>query len=153
MAEQRAALIELGCPLGQGHYFARALPAERHRPDLLAAASLVPAHSRLRRRRQPLCRATIVAGAMASAPQAATSYQLHADRARSVVAVLTAAVRLVWSRHGRSRTEQLGGLLRVRGARASLLELLLVSAPARDRSWRRPGVAAVGGRSGRATAT
>jgi EAL domain-containing protein (putative c-di-GMP-specific phosphodiesterase class I) len=28
MAEQRAALIELGCQLGQGHHFARAVPAE-----------------------------------------------------------------------------------------------------------------------------
>ena len=26
MAEQRAALLELGCGLGQGHYFAPALP-------------------------------------------------------------------------------------------------------------------------------
>jgi EAL domain-containing protein (putative c-di-GMP-specific phosphodiesterase class I) len=28
LAEQRAALVELGCELGQGHYFAPAMPAE-----------------------------------------------------------------------------------------------------------------------------
>ncbi|HEX2218770.1 MAG TPA: EAL domain-containing protein, partial [Gemmatimonadales bacterium] len=42
MAEQRAALIELGCPLGQGHYFSRALPAEAIDRILCARRSLVP---------------------------------------------------------------------------------------------------------------
>ncbi len=45
MAEQRAALIELGCPLGQGHYFARALPPEAVERLLASRRSLVPAHS------------------------------------------------------------------------------------------------------------
>jgi diguanylate cyclase (GGDEF)-like protein/PAS domain S-box-containing protein len=44
MAEQRAALIELGCPLGQGHYFARALPAEAVERMLAGRRSLVPHH-------------------------------------------------------------------------------------------------------------
>jgi diguanylate cyclase (GGDEF)-like protein/PAS domain S-box-containing protein len=42
MAEQRAALIELGCPLGQGHYFARALPAEAVERMLAGRRSLIP---------------------------------------------------------------------------------------------------------------
>jgi diguanylate cyclase len=45
MAEQRAALIELGCPLGQGHYFARALPPEGVERMLAARRSLVPSHA------------------------------------------------------------------------------------------------------------
>jgi EAL domain-containing protein (putative c-di-GMP-specific phosphodiesterase class I) len=44
MAEQRAALIELGCPLGQGHYFARALPAEAVERMLAGRRSLIPHH-------------------------------------------------------------------------------------------------------------
>jgi diguanylate cyclase (GGDEF)-like protein/PAS domain S-box-containing protein len=44
MAEQRAALIELGCPLGQGHYFARALPAEAVERMLAGRRSLIPPH-------------------------------------------------------------------------------------------------------------
>jgi diguanylate cyclase (GGDEF)-like protein/PAS domain S-box-containing protein len=44
MAEQRAALIELGCPLGQGHYFSRALPAETVGRMLASRRSLVPPH-------------------------------------------------------------------------------------------------------------
>ena len=44
MAEQRAALIELGCPLGQGHYFSRALPAEAIERLLAGRRSLVPPH-------------------------------------------------------------------------------------------------------------
>jgi diguanylate cyclase (GGDEF)-like protein/PAS domain S-box-containing protein len=45
MAEQRAALIELGCPLGQGHYFARAVPAEAIDRMLAGRRSLVPQHA------------------------------------------------------------------------------------------------------------
>jgi EAL domain-containing protein (putative c-di-GMP-specific phosphodiesterase class I) len=45
MAEQRAALIELGCPLGQGHYFSRALPAEAIDRILAGRRSLVPPHA------------------------------------------------------------------------------------------------------------
>jgi diguanylate cyclase (GGDEF)-like protein/PAS domain S-box-containing protein len=45
MAEQRAALIELGCPLGQGHYFSRALPAEGIDRILATRRSLVPPHA------------------------------------------------------------------------------------------------------------
>ena len=44
MAEQRAALIELGCPLGQGHYFSRAVPAEAIDRMLAGRRSLVPPH-------------------------------------------------------------------------------------------------------------
>jgi predicted signal transduction protein with EAL and GGDEF domain len=44
MAEQRAALLELGCQLGQGHYFSRALPAESVDRLLAGRRSLVPAH-------------------------------------------------------------------------------------------------------------
>ncbi len=44
MAEQRGALIELGCPLGQGHYFSRALPAEAIDRMLASRRSLVPQH-------------------------------------------------------------------------------------------------------------
>ena len=44
MAEQRAALIELGCPLGQGHYFSRALPAESIERMLSGRRSLTPPH-------------------------------------------------------------------------------------------------------------
>ena len=44
MAEQRAALIELGCPLGQGHYFSRAMPAEGIERLLAGRRSLVPPH-------------------------------------------------------------------------------------------------------------
>ena len=47
MAEQRAALIELGCPLGQGHYFSRALPAEGIDRILAARRPLVPPHAHL----------------------------------------------------------------------------------------------------------
>jgi diguanylate cyclase (GGDEF)-like protein/PAS domain S-box-containing protein len=46
MAEQRAALIELGCPLGQGHYFARAVTAEAVDRMLAGRHSLVPQHAR-----------------------------------------------------------------------------------------------------------
>jgi diguanylate cyclase (GGDEF)-like protein/PAS domain S-box-containing protein len=42
MAEQRAALIELGCNLGQGHYFSRALPAEAIERMLAGRRSLIP---------------------------------------------------------------------------------------------------------------
>jgi EAL domain-containing protein (putative c-di-GMP-specific phosphodiesterase class I) len=42
MAEQRAALIELGCPLGQGHFFSRALPAEGIDRLLAGRRLLVP---------------------------------------------------------------------------------------------------------------
>ncbi len=42
IAEQRMALIELGCPLGQGHYFARALPAEAIDRMLAGRRSLIP---------------------------------------------------------------------------------------------------------------
>jgi diguanylate cyclase (GGDEF)-like protein/PAS domain S-box-containing protein len=45
MAEQRATLLELGCPLGQGHYFARALPAESIDRILAGRRSLIPHHS------------------------------------------------------------------------------------------------------------
>ncbi len=44
MTEQRAALIELGCPLGQGHYFSRAVPAEAIERMLAGRRSLVPPH-------------------------------------------------------------------------------------------------------------
>ena len=44
MAEQRGALIELGCPLGQGHYFSRAVPAEAIERMLASRRSLVPQH-------------------------------------------------------------------------------------------------------------
>ena len=44
MAEQRAALIELGCPLGQGHHFSRAVPAEAIERMLAGRRSLVPQH-------------------------------------------------------------------------------------------------------------
>ena len=47
MAEQRAALIELGCPLGQGHYFSRALPADGIDRILAARRPLVPPHAHL----------------------------------------------------------------------------------------------------------
>ena len=47
MAEQRAALIELGCPLGQGHYFSRALPADGIDRILAARRPLVPPHVHL----------------------------------------------------------------------------------------------------------
>jgi EAL domain-containing protein (putative c-di-GMP-specific phosphodiesterase class I) len=47
MAEQRAALIELGCPLGQGHYFSRAMPAEGIDRILAARKALVPPHAHL----------------------------------------------------------------------------------------------------------
>jgi EAL domain-containing protein (putative c-di-GMP-specific phosphodiesterase class I) len=42
IAEQRATLIELGCPLGQGHHFARALPAEAIDRMLAGRRSLIP---------------------------------------------------------------------------------------------------------------
>jgi diguanylate cyclase (GGDEF)-like protein/PAS domain S-box-containing protein len=42
IAEQRVALIELGCPLGQGHHFARALPAEAIDRMLAGRRSLIP---------------------------------------------------------------------------------------------------------------
>jgi diguanylate cyclase (GGDEF)-like protein/PAS domain S-box-containing protein len=42
MAEQRAALIELGCTLGQGHHFSRALPAEAVERMLAGRRSLIP---------------------------------------------------------------------------------------------------------------
>ncbi|HWB40766.1 MAG TPA: EAL domain-containing protein [Gemmatimonadales bacterium] len=42
MAEQRAALIELGCTLGQGHHFSRALPAEAIERMLAGRRSLIP---------------------------------------------------------------------------------------------------------------
>ena len=45
MAEQRAALIELGCPLGQGHHFSRALPAEAIDRMLTGRRSLTPHHT------------------------------------------------------------------------------------------------------------
>jgi diguanylate cyclase (GGDEF)-like protein/PAS domain S-box-containing protein len=45
MAEQRAALIGLGCTLGQGHHFSRALPAEGIDRLLAARRSLIPHHS------------------------------------------------------------------------------------------------------------
>jgi EAL domain-containing protein (putative c-di-GMP-specific phosphodiesterase class I) len=45
MAEQRAALIELGCPLGQGHFFSRALPSEGIDRILTGRRSLIPPHS------------------------------------------------------------------------------------------------------------
>jgi EAL domain-containing protein (putative c-di-GMP-specific phosphodiesterase class I) len=41
LAEQRAALVELGCELGQGHYFAPALPAEALHALLAAPARAV----------------------------------------------------------------------------------------------------------------
>jgi diguanylate cyclase (GGDEF)-like protein/PAS domain S-box-containing protein len=44
MAEQRAALIELGCSLGQGHHFSRALPAEAMDRMLATRRSLIPHH-------------------------------------------------------------------------------------------------------------
>jgi diguanylate cyclase (GGDEF)-like protein/PAS domain S-box-containing protein len=44
MAEQRVALIELGCPLGQGHHFSRAVPAEAIERMLASRRSLVPQH-------------------------------------------------------------------------------------------------------------
>ena len=44
MAEQRAALIELGCPLGQGHHFSRAVTAEAIERLLAGRRSLVPPH-------------------------------------------------------------------------------------------------------------
>jgi diguanylate cyclase (GGDEF)-like protein/PAS domain S-box-containing protein len=44
MAEQRAALIELGCPLGQGHHFSRAVPAEGIERLLAGRRSLIPRH-------------------------------------------------------------------------------------------------------------
>ena len=44
MAEQRAALIELGCSLGQGHYFSRALPAEAIERILSGRRSLAQPH-------------------------------------------------------------------------------------------------------------
>jgi EAL domain-containing protein (putative c-di-GMP-specific phosphodiesterase class I) len=44
MAEQRVALIGLGCPLGQGHYFSRALPAEGIDRILAGRRSLVTPH-------------------------------------------------------------------------------------------------------------
>jgi EAL domain-containing protein (putative c-di-GMP-specific phosphodiesterase class I) len=47
MAEQRAALIELGCPLGQGHYFSRALPADGIDRILASRRPLVPSHAHL----------------------------------------------------------------------------------------------------------
>ncbi|MBA3316915.1 MAG: EAL domain-containing protein, partial [Gemmatimonadales bacterium] len=47
MAEQRAALIELGCPLGQGHHFSRALPAEAVDRLLASRRSVVPQHLHL----------------------------------------------------------------------------------------------------------
>jgi EAL domain-containing protein (putative c-di-GMP-specific phosphodiesterase class I) len=45
MAEQRAALIDLGCPLGQGHHFSRAVPAEAIERMLAGRRSLVPPHA------------------------------------------------------------------------------------------------------------
>ena len=42
-----AALIELGCPLGQGHYFSRALPADGIDRILAARRPLVPPHVHL----------------------------------------------------------------------------------------------------------
>jgi diguanylate cyclase (GGDEF)-like protein/PAS domain S-box-containing protein len=45
MAEQRAALIELGCPLGQGHHFSRAVPAEGIERMLAGRRSLLPQHA------------------------------------------------------------------------------------------------------------
>ncbi|HUQ14825.1 MAG TPA: EAL domain-containing protein [Gemmatimonadales bacterium] len=45
MAEQRAALIELGCPLGQGHHFSRAVPAEAIERMLAGRRSLLPQHA------------------------------------------------------------------------------------------------------------
>jgi EAL domain-containing protein (putative c-di-GMP-specific phosphodiesterase class I) len=42
MAEQRAALIELGCPLGQGHHFSPAVPAEAIERMLAGQRSLIP---------------------------------------------------------------------------------------------------------------
>jgi EAL domain-containing protein (putative c-di-GMP-specific phosphodiesterase class I) len=47
MAEQRVALIELGCPLGQGHYFSRALPAEGIARVLSGRRSLIPPQAHL----------------------------------------------------------------------------------------------------------
>ena len=44
MAEQRAALIELGCSIGQGHHFSRALPAEAMDRMLATRRSLIPHH-------------------------------------------------------------------------------------------------------------
>jgi EAL domain-containing protein (putative c-di-GMP-specific phosphodiesterase class I) len=44
MAEQRAALIELGCPLGQGHHFSRAVPADAIDRMLAGRRSLLPQH-------------------------------------------------------------------------------------------------------------
>ena len=44
MAEQRAALIELGCSMGQGHHFSRALPAEAMDRMLASRRSLIPHH-------------------------------------------------------------------------------------------------------------
>ena len=46
-AEQRAALLELGCTLGQGHYFSRALPADGIDRLLAARRPLVPPHAHL----------------------------------------------------------------------------------------------------------
>jgi diguanylate cyclase (GGDEF)-like protein len=45
MAEQRAALIELGCPLGQGHHFSRAVPADAIERMLAGRRSLLPQHA------------------------------------------------------------------------------------------------------------
>ncbi len=45
MAEQRAALIELGCPLGQGHHFSRAVQADAIDRMLAGRRSLIPQHA------------------------------------------------------------------------------------------------------------
>jgi hypothetical protein len=45
MAEQRAALIGLGCTLGQGHHFSRALPSDGIDRLLASRRSLIPHHS------------------------------------------------------------------------------------------------------------
>ncbi|HEY7481180.1 MAG TPA: EAL domain-containing protein [Gemmatimonadales bacterium] len=45
MAEQRAALIGLGCTLGQGHHFSRALPGDGIDRLLASRRSLIPHHS------------------------------------------------------------------------------------------------------------